>query len=274
MRHLDSTVRAAATLLVMACSLAAPAAGQAPEILELTSLQAVFDSTGYHGTVVIYDLRNDRLSAVHATGAPRRLIPASTFKILNSLIALETGVVQDAATVIPWDSVPRERAELNRDLDLRSAFRLSAVPHFQELARRIGSERMSEWVGEVGYGNADVEGGIDTFWLTGDLAISPLEQIDLLVRLYRDELPFSERTMAIVREIMTVEETPQHTIRGKTGWGILPDGHVGWWVGWVERGPDVFFFATAIETEEPDDSFAGARAALTRRALRALGALD
>lgn len=263
----------AGVVAVLATVIAAvPARAQAP-VEELVHLQPLVDSTGYMGTVVVYDASNDAYSAVNTTGAPRRLIPASTFKILNALIALETGVVEGAETVILWDSVPRERTELNQDHDLASAFRVSAVPHFQALAREIGEERMTEYVERVGYGNSDVSGGIDSFWLTGDLAISPLEQIDFLVRLYRGDLPFSDHAMDVVREIMLVEQTAEHTIRAKTGWGILPDGHVGWWVGWVEKGDDVYFFATALETEEPDDDFANARIALTRRVLEGMGVL-
>lgn len=278
MRDRDLLMIASAALaLTLHAVIPGPARAQAQArvpVVELVHLQPLVDSTGYTGTVLVYDLRDNEHSAVNATGAPRRLIPASTFKILNSLIALELGVVDSAGTVIPWDSVPRERTELNRDLDLATAFRLSAVPHFQSLARKIGPARMAEWVERVDYGNEDVEGGIDTFWLTGDLAISPLEQIEFLVRLYRNELPFSPQTMDTVRRIMVVDRTPEHTIRAKTGWGILPDGHVGWWVGWVEKGDEVYFFATVLETEEPDDAFARARERITRQVLRSMDIIE
>jgi beta-lactamase class D len=267
-------IAGAALALTLQTARPSRAQGQVEPIVELVRLQPLVDSTGYTGTVLVYDLRSDEHSAVNATGAPRRLIPASTFKILNSLIALELGVVDSAGTVIPWDSVPRERTELNRDLDLATAFRLSAVPHFQALARAIGPVRMAEWVERVGYGNGDVAGGVDTFWLTGDLAISPLEQIEFLVRLYRNELPFSTRTMETVKRIMLVDRRPEYTIRAKTGWGILPDGHVGWWVGWVQKGADAYFFATVLETEEPDDAFARARERITRQVLRGMGIIE
>lgn len=278
MRDRDFVVIAGAALaLTLHAVIPRPAQAQAQAgvpVVELVRLQPLVDSTGYTGTVLVYDLSNDEHSAVNATGAPRRLIPASTFKILNSLIALELGVVDSAGTVIPWDSVPRERTELNRDLDLATAFRLSAVPHFQSLAREIGPARMAEWVERVGYGNGDVEGGVDTFWLTGDLAISPLEQIEFLVKLYRNELPFSTRTMDIVKRIMVVDRMPEYTIQAKTGWGILPDGHVGWWVGWVEKGDDAYFFAAVLETEEPDDAFVRARERITRQVLRSIGIIE
>lgn len=238
-------------------------------------LAPILDATGFGGTVLVYDLQADRLQALHPERVDERRIPASTFKILNSMVALETGVVADEHTVIPWDGVVRFRAELNRDLDLATAFRLSAVPHFQRLARSIGPERMQRFVDSLGYGNRDIGGGIDRFWLEGDLRISPREQIELLVRLYRDELPVSPRSMAVVRTIMEMERHEGMVLRGKTGWAALPGGHqVGWWVGWVERGADVFFFASMIEADDPGAGFGAARTEVARRVLRRLGILD
>jgi beta-lactamase class D len=234
----------------------------------------VLDGTGFVGTVLVYDLRRDRYQAVHAERATRRLIPASTFKIVNALTALDAKVVAGPNTVIPWDRVVRERQELNRDLDLRTAFRLSAVPHFQRLAREIGAARMQRAVRAVGYGNGDIGGGIDHFWLDGALRISPLEQVGVLVRLYRDELPYSRGAMATVREIMEIERTPRYTIRAKTGWATGQPGEVGWWVGWVERGPDAYFFATGLESPTSDSTFAPSRQRVTRAALTSLGLID
>ena len=95
---------------------------------------------------------------------------------------------------------------------------------------------MQHFIDAVRYGNRDISGGIDKFWLTGGLRISPREQVDFLVRLYRGDLPFSATAMKIVREMMGTEETTKHTVRAKTGWAVLPEAeNVGWWVGWVER---------------------------------------
>jgi beta-lactamase class D len=204
----------------------------------------------------------------------RPLIPASTFKIISALVALETGVIADAQTVIPWDSVTRDRPEINRDLDLQTAFRLSAVPHFQSLVRRIGSVRMQQALDTIGYGNRNIGGGIDQFWLTGALRISPRGQVAVLTRLLHDELPLSRRSMAIVRAMMVHEATASYTIRAKTGLTTPPGSEtVGWWVGWVERGPAVHVFATALEAAAPTADFNAQRLAVTRCALQALSIL-
>ena len=270
---------ARAALIALLLSAAVPPAALAqgtliPPIAELTALRSLVDTTGYRGTVVVYDLRRDRYQAVHGERAARRLVPASTFKIVNALTALELNVVAGPGTVIPWDSVVRDRRELNRDLDLREAFRVSAVPHFQRLAREIGPARMQRTLDRLGYGNRDIGDAIDRFWLEGPLRISPLEQVQFLTRLYRGQLPYGARSTAAVRDIMTVEQTPAYTIRAKTGWATLPGEDVGWWVGWVERGADVYVFATSLESANPTAAFGPARERVTRQVLAALGVVD
>lgn len=136
-------------------------------------------------------------------------------------------------------------------------------------------ERMQQFVDRVGYGNRDLSGAIDAFWLTGGLRVSPREQVDFLLRLYRDDLPFSRSTMAMVKQMMVAEEAPEQIIRAKTGWATLPgDEHTGWWVGWVERASGVHLFATVLETTAPDPTFGPARQNLTRAVLEQLGVLD
>jgi len=251
----------------------AVSAGPAP-VHEHPASRELIDATGFAGVVVVRDLAEDSYHAGHAERVDRRLIPASTFKVFNSLVALETGVIADQHSVIEWDGVTRKRSTLNQDLDLQEAFRISAVPHFQELARRIGAVRMQEFIDKVGYGNRDLSGGIDAFWLDGGLKISPREQVDFLARLVRGKLPFSSRSMAIVKEMMVTEQSAAHTLHSKTGWAQLPEAeNVGWWVGWVERGSEVHVFATVLEARAPDRSFGPSREALTRKILATLEVL-
>ena len=262
-----------ALLLILAACL--PRSPSRPEPENLSHLASTIDTTGFRGTVLLFDLGSGRLRAVHPEFTDARRVPASTFKIVNALVALEEGLVQDAHTIIPWDSLVRSRRELNRDLNLTSAFRLSAVPHFQHLARKEGLGRLQHYVDLIGYGNRNLSGGVDQFWLTGGLRISPREQIDLLVRLYRDDLPVSRHSMQVVKDIMEVERTASAVIRAKTGWAVMPDGHeVGWWVGWVERGPNTIFFASMIEADRPGARFGPARTEVPRAVLRRLGVLD
>ena len=227
-----------------------------------------FQDLDIEGSILIYDLIRDRTYQHNPDRNATPFLPASTFKILNSLIALETGVIANDLAILTWDGIERSSPTWNRDLNLRTALRISAVWFYQVLARRIGHERMQQWVAEAGYGNQDIGNAedIDTFWLTGELRITPQEQIQFLQRLYRNDLPFSESTLATVKDIMIVEQTADYTIRAKTGWAV--SGAVGWYVGYVEQNENAYFFAANINIRDQDDL--AARLEVTRRCLRSL----
>ncbi len=198
-----------------------------------------------------------------------RFTPASTFKIPNSIIGLETGVIADENFVIPWDGVKRSHEEWNKDLDLKTAIQVSAVPYYQELARRVGEEKMAEMVNKLNYGNMDISGGVDQFWLNGVLKISQFEQINFLKRLYKNELPVSLRSMEITKQIILNEDTLGYKLRAKTGYGYQDKKSIGWWVGWVETVNNVYFFAINIEALNPDDNiFIPARKEITKKILK------
>jgi len=223
-------------------ALAAPA----DEVVDLTST-----FPGFRATLVVRDVTTGR-SVRHdpALSATRRS-PCSTFKIPNSLIGLETGVIPDAAFVIAWDGKTRDVAAWNHDHDLRSAIRDSVVWYYQELARRVGEERMQRWVHALRYGNEDTSGGIDRFWLGSSLRISANEEVDFIARLHTGELPVSSRSVRIVKEILVQESVPGYVYRGKTGSCQDPGAAVphGWWVGSVEHDRRLSVFAARIEGE-------------------------
>ena len=231
-----------------------------------------FQQAGVEGAFLLYDLENDSFLVHNRERTEKSFIPASTFKIFNSLVALETGVIRDQHEVIAWDSIDRGWEKWNMDLSMSDAFRYSAVWFYQELARRIGRERMQAFLDSTRYGNRKMGPAVDRFWLDGDLRISPKEQIDFLVKLHRNELPFSQRTMDIVREVMIHEQGENYTLRGKTGWGIRFVEQIGWFVGYVERKGKVYFFATNIDIR--DDNDAPARIAITKRILRQLDLME
>ncbi|HKB86194.1 MAG TPA: penicillin-binding transpeptidase domain-containing protein, partial [Ignavibacteriaceae bacterium] len=139
-----------------------------------------YDNHKVTGCIVIYELNENKYVIYNKERCDQRFLPASTFKILNSLIALETGVIKDENEIIPWDSVARQFDKWNSDQTLRTAIKYSAVWAYQELARRIGQERMQHFVDTVRYGNCNIGGGIDHFWLDGALQISPIEQVEFL----------------------------------------------------------------------------------------------
>lgn len=228
---------------------------------------------GAEGVFVMYDEAQGLYIRSDGEAARERVIPASTFKIPNSLIALETGVLADEQEVIPWDGEDRGLESWNRNHTLASAFPASAVWFYQEVARRVGEERMAEWVGRLGYGNGETSGGIDRFWLDGGLRISADEQVEFLRRLNRGELPVSERSARIVRDIMRMEETGTYTLRGKTGWGMIDDVHQGWLVGWVEKADGVRYFALRIEARDLEFPMIEARPKILRAILSDLGVI-
>ncbi|MEM9558172.1 MAG: class D beta-lactamase [Acidobacteriota bacterium] len=247
------------------------AEGATPDFADL------FTEAGVEGTLVVYELETDTTLVHDAERAATRFIPASTFKIPNSFIGLETGVVESPSTIWPWDGTERNLSAWNRDHSLHTAYRNSVVWFYQELARGVGSERMATWLERLDYGNASIDGGIDRFWLDGELRISAHEQIDFLVRLHRDELPFSAKTLALGKEVMVEERTGDHVLRAKTGWALRTPKQLGWYVGYVERpvraegGPRTTFFALNIDLE--DSAQAAERKRIVRAALARLGVL-
>lgn len=220
--------------------------GESAEIFTSMDLRKDFD--GYTACVVFYDSIQDTTQVYNRPLAETRLSPCSTFKILHSLIALDTGVIADPSRVIPWDGVDRGIPAWNRDHSMISAFQNSVVWFYQRIARQIGAERMQKHLDAIGYGNRDISSSPDRFWLGGSLKISPFEQIAFLRRLYSEQLPFSKESIEKVKEWMRIPNPEiDGILRGKTGSGSDANHHWGWFVGYVEQGESIFFFASYIE---------------------------
>jgi len=223
------------------------------------------------GTMVLVKDGEGKAQTYDPARAVKPFLPASTFKILNASIALETGVVSGPDELFKWDGVKRPVASWNKDMTLKEAFAQSCVPVFQQIARRIGQERMQSWVRKVGYGNGDISGGIDIFWLEGGLRISAMEQVAFLDKYRKGKLPFSARTTDIVKEMMVSAKGNGWVVRAKTGWATRTQPGVGWWVGWVERGGDVWYFALNIDMDKMEQ--AKARQSVVMAVLKAEGIL-
>src|SRR3990172_9040931 len=235
-------------------------------------LKKYFDEYNVIGSFVVYDLSKDSYFYYDSARCYEQFIPASTFKIPNSIIGLETGVIKDENFVILWDSVVRQIEAWNHDMDLKTAIKVSCVPYYQELARRVGEVKMQEMVNKLKYGNMNISGGLDRFWLTGELRISQAEQIDFLKRLYKEELPVSKRSMDITKNIMLLEDNHVYKLRAKTGWCDTKDSiSIGWFVGWIEKDGNAYIFAVNIESSNPQENFASARKEITMKILKELG---
>lgn len=244
------------------------------EVEQKVDFKRHFDTLGVNGSIIIYNLKEDSFYQHNSSRNNTAFLPASTYKIPNSLIALETGVIKDDVDVLTWDGIERgfDGSPIkgwNQDLNIRLAFEYSAVWFYQVLARRIGHQKMQDFVNQIQYGNQNIGGeeDIDKFWLSGELRITPREQIEFLHRLYDNDLPFAQRTMDLVKEIAIAEQTPNYILRGKTG---LAQG-IGWYVGYLEQSDNVYFFATNLDIDSGKDI--AARLQITRLCLQDLGLL-
>lgn len=218
-------------------------------------LDDVFARHGVNGTIVIYDVQKNGYWLHNAGRAAERFYPASTFKIFNSLIALSEGVVKDADEVFyRYDGAPVYLESWKADASLRSAIKISQLPAYKELARKIGMERMQKNITKLGYGNGISGDKIDSFWLQGPLQISALEQVKLLTKLAQGKLPYPPAAQKEVCDITVLKRTDAYTLHGKTGWATdniaVP---VGWFVGWVEAKDNLYVFALNMDVPDAKD---------------------
>jgi beta-lactamase class D len=234
---------------------------------------ALFRERDLDGCLVVYDQAADRMLRYNPDACAQAYYPVSTFKILNTLIGLDSGVVTGKDHVFEWDGVQRPVPEWNKDHSLETAFKNSVVWYYQELARQVGKERMQQYLDQVGYGNRQIGPLVDNFWLSGPLAISPDEQVAFLQRLYQNDLPFSDDSINLVKELMVIEATPDYILRGKSGLNTSPSLNMGWLVGWLEQDGRTLFYATYVESQFSNSRLADARYEITREALRTLGLL-
>ena len=234
-------------------------------IAEDRELAKLFATYHVDGTMVISSLNGEQRFVHNDDRANYRFTTASTFKVLNSLISLEEKVISGKSGILKWNGHIYDYAPWNSDQTLTSAFKVSCVWCFQELARRVGSEKYRNYIHNLSYGKLNEPFNETTFWLDGSLKISAIEQIDFLKKVHLRSLPFKAHSFNTLQEIMTVENAANFTIRAKTGWAVQAKPQVGWYIGYIETKEDVWFFATNIKINSKKDL--PLRQKLTREAL-------
>ncbi len=217
------------------------------------TLAQLFVKNNIEGTIVLSSMNSQQTFIHNYQRSKQRFATASTFKILNTLIALEEKIVVAKTDVLKWDGRTYSFADWNQDQTLETAFKVSCVWCYQELATKVGSEKYRMYLNKVGYGLLKEPFETTTFWLDGSLQITALEQVDFLKKIYQRKLPFSENSYEVLKEIMLLEKGNGFSIWAKTGWAARSKPQIGWFVGYVETATDVWFFATNIDINSEKD---------------------
>jgi beta-lactamase class D len=262
-------------LIVLFCFLSI-----SPKVSGQVDLQQSFRECSIKGSTTIYDYKNQYWIYSDSLDALKLSLPASTFKIINLLIALEIKLIKDENEVIKWvgktdTTLYGYRPEIYKDMTLREAFEVSAGWVFIELAKKIGKKNYTKYLNACRYGNLDLSMKDVDFWNFGSFGISPQNQVMFLKAVYEEKLPFSKRNYEILKRVMVVEKTNDYTIRAKTGW--TRDGGIdsGWWVGYVESRENTYFFATRISKKrsESNPNFGQCRKTITKTILKQMNAI-
>lgn len=205
-----------------------------------------FQENNVDGTFVLKNTKTNEILTYNNNRSNKEFVPASTFKILNSMIALQELAIVGTNDTIKWDGVDRGYEPWNKDQTMKSAFPISCVWFYQQLARRTGQKKMQLWITKSNYGNKKIGNEIDRFWLDGQLAISAKGQIDFLGKLINNELPFDKNIQETIKSIMITDSTKNYTIYSKTGWS----NNIGWNVGYIETKDNVWIFALNIDMND------------------------
>ena len=237
-----------------------------------------FEECPESGSIVIYDYQNQRWTLSDTINTKIETLPASTFKIINFLIALETGVIKDEYDQVEWtndyDTTKYgHRPDIYHDMSIEEAFKVSAGWVFIELAKKIGKDNYRKYLTESNYGNVNLSQEDTDFWNFGAFGISPVNQVEFLKNFYDENLPFAKRNIQIVKRVMIHEHNEHYILRSKTGWTRESGMNTGWWVGYIENETNTYFFATRLLRKRSLDSgnFGNCRKEITKKVLKALG---
>ncbi|PHR27624.1 MAG: class D beta-lactamase [Fluviicola sp.] len=237
--------------------------------------QALLDSAGVKGSILIFSENN--FYSNDFEWAKTGHLPASTFKIPNSIIALELGVMENDSTVILWDGEAKYLKSWEQDLYFRDAFHASCVPCYQEIARKVGVERMKKFTSELNFGEMIFDStNLDMFWLEGASLINQFQQISFLKAFNEERLSISKRTHRLMSRLMIIEENEDYILRGKTGWSVQNDQDNCWFVGYIETKDESYYFATNIEPKRQSESsnIGSIRKEVSLKALEILGLIN
>ena len=257
--------------LICACS--------ANNVKKDNSLKKFFDENKVNGCFALLDNGTNQFTVYNLSRyRDSSYLPASTFKIVNSLIGLQTGKIINDSMVIKWDGVKRWLDDWNKDLTMYEAFRVSSLPYYQEVARRIGKDTMQLWLDSLGYGKKNkndkitIHSAVDSFWIDNSIKVTADQQMGLVKKLYFDQLPFFKSYQEVVKRAMLFENNANYKLSYKTGWGTSEaDHYIGWITGWIEENKHPYFFVLNIESADKNLDMVTVRMKILKDILKDLG---
>lgn len=241
------------------------------------SVEKHFIEAGVEGCFALLDNGNGEFTVYNlARYRDSAFIPGASFDMVTALIGLQTGIIPSDSAVLKWDGTARPASSWNKDLPMYEAFRASAVPHFQEVARRIGRDTLQHWLDTLSYGTKQIKTRVDSFWLDGSLTLTPDEQLGLVKRLYFGQLPFFKVNQEMIKRAMIQEQNTAYTLAYKTSpgtWDTARKKKTGWVTGWFEQDRQPRFFVLNLESENPDVNLTAAGTGILNRILQQLDLL-
>ena len=233
-----------------------------------------FDSCNVKGCFVLFNQADNEFVRYNSNLCDTGYIPASTFKIPHSLIALEEGIVHDTNQIFKWDGKEWANKLWNQDQTLITAMKYSCIWVYFDFAKQIGINKYYEYVKSFDYGNENLTGPPTRFWLTGALRISANQQIDFLRKFYNYELSSSKQSIETVKDLIILEQTNSYKLSGKTGGGNVSDNeYIMWLVGYIEIDNKPYFYAMNYKTNDFSKTL-NARYEITKNILRELKLIE
>lgn len=224
-------------------------AGNIAGNISTVDLSAYFG--GYEGCFVLYDLEEDSWRIYDMDHATLRVSPDSTYKIYDALFGLEAGVITPDDSFLAWDGTIHPFEAWNTDQTLESAMQSSVNWYFHAMDERIGTASVNDYIQKIGYGNKNMNSEFPTYWMESSLKISPVEQVELLIKLHANSFGFSSENIRAVKDAICLSTSDAGTLYGKTGTGRVDEHDVnGWFVGYTETEGHTYFFATNISAGE------------------------
>lgn len=228
-----------------------------------------------HGCFLLADLKSQKVVQQNGDTCDVRLSPASTFKIVLSLIGYESGILKNSANPI-WHYHESYKAPFSSwKLPQGPATWMSnsCVWYSQVLTKKLGMTKLKSYIQKFNYGNQNLSGddgknnGLTNAWLGSSLKISPREQMMFLQRMLNKKLSLSSSTYDLAKEILLIGKLKNGwVLYGKTGTALdknnsvnslsaINDSHeqsVGWFIGWITKDNRTLVVIKNIVGKEKD----------------------